>query len=193
MFGTSRKIPVSDLTGLLIDVPGIPRNPIRSNVVKKTLWITVGSVLAALVLGPIVVPFIVPWTGINCEYQDINIKTGYARYARHLWFVKMSERIEPTPLSVALNGEVVDVNNIEPWHRANTFSPGIPNSPHYRFHAALHQALEMEEVFNLLAATPERRRDIAKRVLALWQNTGSYHEVDRYIGDLQERTPEEVR
>ena len=139
----------------------------------KKLWIAIGVVVAVLLLTPVAAPIFIPWSSINCEHQDINIKTGQARYSRYLWFLKISERIEDTPLSLALQGDTVDVANIEAWQRVNTFSPGIRHSPHYKFHSALAQAHQMEMLESFRELTPERKKQIATDILTAWQQSGS--------------------
>lgn len=142
--------------------------------------------MAGLLLAPLVVPIFIPWSGINCRHQDINIKTGQARYSRSLWFVKVSERVEDTPLSVALQGETVDVADIKAWHRVNTFSPGVRHSPHYIFHSALHQAHQMNLFESLHELTPERKEGIAKSILTAWQQSGRDSGADELINKLME-------
>ena len=63
---------------------------------RKTIIILIS--LLAVVLLPLVVPLFVPWSEINCRHQDINIKTGQARFSRILWFIKISEHVKDTPL-----------------------------------------------------------------------------------------------
>lgn len=134
----------------------------------KKLWILIGVFVAVLLLAPLVVPIFVPWSGINCQHQDINIKTGQASYSRSLWFVMISERIKDTPLSRALQGETVDVANINAWHRVNTFSPGIRHLPHYKFHSALYQARQMEMTTSMLELSPRAQERDCK------DNTNSF-------------------
>jgi hypothetical protein len=143
-----------------------------------------GVAVGGLLLGPLVVPIFMPWSEINCRHQDINIKTGKARYSRCIWFVKISERIENTPISLALNGETVDVTRIKPWHRVNTFSPGSGHSPHYTFHSALHQAYQMQTLESQHELTPERKKEIAKAILTAWQQTGRDSGADELIYKL---------
>jgi hypothetical protein len=154
----------------------------------KRLWMAIGVLVAGLLLAPFIVPLFVPWSGINCEHQDINIKTGQARYSHSLWFIKISERIEDTPLSMALQGETVDVADIQPWQRVNTFSLGIRHSPHYRFHSALPQAKQFEMIEALTDLTPERKSEIAKEILTAWQQTGMATGADEYILSVMEET-----
>ena len=100
-------------------------------------------------------PGLHPWLEINCRHVDINITTGKVRYSRWLWFVKISETIRDTPLSLALNGKTVELVPRKPWHRLYTFSPGIPHSLRCRFHSTLIQAYEFELFASAARLTPE--------------------------------------
>jgi hypothetical protein len=157
----------------------------RARFAKKSSLIA-GIAVAALALAPLIVPVFIPWSGINCQHQDINIKTGQARYSRYLWFFKVWEKTEETPLSATLRGETVDVADIEPWHRVCTFSAGGRHSPYYAFAHVFIQANRVGEILALLHRTPERQREIAKTILALWQRTGRDSEADEYIRKLTE-------
>ena len=148
--------------------------------------LAIGVVVAGLLLSPLVVPIFIPWSGINCQHQDINIKTGQARYSRRLWFVNVSARIDDTFLSRARQGDTVDVADIKAWHRVNTFSPGLRNSPHYIFHSALHQAHQMELLASLHELTPEHKKEIAKSILTVWQQSGRDDGADELISKLME-------
>lgn len=152
----------------------------------RRLWITISVVAAGLLLAPVVVPIFMPWSPINCEHQYINIKTGQARYTRCLWFVTVSEKIKDTPLSLAMQGDTVDVADIKAWHRVNTFSPGVRHSPHYIFHSALHQARQMEMLVSLKKMTPERKKEIATGILTAWQQSGRDSGADELIYELME-------
>ena len=90
---------------------------------KKRLLIAIIPV-AVLLAGPWVIPTLTPWAAVNVHHEEINIKTGQARYSHKLWYIKVSERVEDTLFSKVLAGEAVDVADIEPWHMVNTFSPG---------------------------------------------------------------------
>lgn len=160
---------------------GLTQGPNRRSKAKKRLYIAVGVVLAIAVLPPIVVPMAKPWTEINCRHQDINIKTGQARYSRYLWYVKISEVVKDTPISVALGGKVMDVADVEPWRRVNTFSPGLRHSPHYHYHGALHQARELDLISELNELGTEEKREIAENILELWQTERGYFPVNDYL------------
>jgi hypothetical protein len=153
---------------------------------KRWVTIAIGVLAAVLLLSPIVVPFFLPWSEINCRHEEINIKTGQARYSHVLWFVKVSEQIKDTPLSLALQGETVDVADVQAWQRVNTFSPGVRHSPHYIFHGALYQAHEMEMIGSMLGFTAERKREVARAILTAWQKSGSYQGANEYIQGLME-------
>jgi hypothetical protein len=159
---------------------------------KKRLLIAIVPV-AVLLAGPWVVPFVAPWLRINCRSQEINIKTGQVRYSRYLWYIKISERLEDTILSKVLGGESVDAADIAPWHRVNTFSPGLHHSPHYRFHGALSQAHEIELLFEMLEPDAQRKQQIVRDVLRLWQTKGDYFEAERHIATLSEQMAQETK
>jgi hypothetical protein len=152
---------------------------------KKRLLIAIIPVVI-LLAGPLVIPRLTPWSAINCRDQEINIKTGQARYSRYLWYIRMSERVEDTILSKVLGGESVDVADIAPWHMVNRFSPGLHHSPHYRFHGALSQTREIELLFEMLAPDAQRKEQIVRDLLTLWQTTGSYFGAKPYLMALSE-------
>lgn len=147
----------------------------------KKLLIFLGVVSAVVVLPPLMVPICFnPWSEINCQHQEINIQTGQARYTSYLWYVPVSERTEDTPLSLALQGETVELASDklsnpdvepEPWHRANTFSFAVGHSPHYRYHAALSQS----HTFGMIAThhnlTSAQQQAIAWDILTRWQQS----------------------
>ncbi len=151
----------------------------------KRVLIIVVLLGACVILLPFVVPVFAPWSAINCSHQDINIKTGQARFSRYIWYICVHEEVVDTPLSIALQGKEVNVADIEPWHRANTFFPGVHHSPHYCFHAALNQAKYAGDIFELTNATPDRKREIAETILKLWQQNGSYFEAGKYLSGLE--------
>jgi hypothetical protein len=158
----------------------------------KGKWLIVAVPVGIMLVAPLVVPLFCPWSGINSVHQDINIKTGQARHSRSLWFVRVSETIRETPISIALRGERIDVADIKAWHRVSTFSPGISNSPHYVFHGALHQAHQVDMIFSVLKPTAERKREIAKTILTVWQTSGRDSGADGYVRALRREAVERL-
>ena len=152
---------------------------------KKRLLVAVIPA-AILLAGPWVIPAVTPWSAINCRDQEINIKTGQARYSRYLWYVKISERVEATILSQVLRGKAVNPADIAPWHMVNRFSPGLHHSPHYSFHGALAQMREIELLFEILAPDAQRKKQTVTDLLTLWQTHGDYFEARRYLATLSE-------
>ena len=151
---------------------------------KGRVAIGIGILAAGLFLPPLLAPVLAPWSEMNCRHEDINIKTGQARYLRYLWFVKVAEHVEDTPLSLALQGETVEVKDFPVWERVNTFSPGTHHSPHYRYHAALWQAHQMEMVASMYELTLEQKRDAARAILTAWQKSGSYGGAEEVLENL---------
>jgi hypothetical protein len=158
---------------------------------KKRLLVAIVS-LTVLLAGPWVIPTLTPWTAVNVHHEEINIKTGQARYSHKLWYIKISEKVEDTLFSRVLAGETVDVADIEPWHMVNTFSPGQRYSPNYAFHGALAQARTVEVIFKLREPDAQRKQQIVRDILKLWQTKGDYFEAGRYVATLSEETAKET-
>lgn len=153
-------------------------------------WIILWVCLVGIVLPPLVVPFISPWSDINCRHEEINIRTGQARYSQQLWFLTISQYVEDTALSLALRGESVDaddplISNGPAWHRVNTFSPGIGHSPHYRYHGTLAQTATLKLLFAEHIHSTAEQEDIARRILTAWQQSGDDDTADELLEQLR--------
>lgn len=172
--------------------PQISKDIHKSLTAEKMLYILIGVVLAGVVLVPAVPTAFRRWPKLCCRYADINIKTGQARYVRYRGFVKLSEEVTDTPISLALKGETIDVADIEPWHRVYTSSPGVI-SPHYSFHGALRQARELDAgmFFGLSELGREKKREIAENILKLWQTKRSYFAVGSYLENVSKEVMRE--
>ncbi|MEM7164426.1 MAG: hypothetical protein AAF581_03125 [Planctomycetota bacterium] len=135
---------------------------------RKMLWgvVSFAAVIAILVVLPLIVPIYVPWSAINCRYEDVNIVSGHARYSRSWWYIVVSERIEETALSTALNSSLPDPSA---WRRANLFDGRRPNSPHYRFHSALSQIQEFDMLTWAGNLDSQEKQKLAKQIIAAWQ------------------------
>ncbi len=153
---------------------------------KKRIKITIWTIVAILFLAPIILPRFEPWTWteLNCVHAEINIKTGKARYSSYLWYMKISERIEETPLSLTLQGETIDIKEIQSWRLFHSSSPGINHSPHYLFGAALSQAKELDIIVENLSLSPERKKEIARKILTLWQESEDYGSASDYLTSI---------
>lgn len=160
--------------------PEITKDKHRSLTTKKILCIVIGVVVAGFLLPPAVPTALRRWPQLCCRYGDINIKTGQARYSRYLGFVKISEEVTDTPISLALKGKTIDVADIKAWHRVYTASPGAI-SPQYRYISALGQARQIELIGELIELSPEKRHLIAENVLKLWQTERGCYAVGDYL------------
>lgn len=141
---------------------------------KTVLWIT--GVGAFLFSAPLLLSVFgcFPWSLINCWHNEIDIHSGRVRYTRYLAFFQIAERIDETALSRALQPE--DFEFAEPhWRKAETFSPRIRHSPHYRYHSAIHQIKQLEIIWELGEFSDAEKRSSAKRVLELWQQGEGDH------------------
>ena len=143
---------------------------------KRTRVATLVIVCLVVVgIAPIAVCLMAdPWSEVLCSRQEINVKTGQARYSRYLYFHRICEQVKDTPISKALGGMAVDTSDIQPWHTVNTFSPmARHHSTHYFFHGALSQARELQVLSEMYSLKPEETRDIAMQILSAWQKTGN--------------------
>ncbi len=137
-----------------------------------------------LVAALIFIPLFVPWTPINCGYDEVDIRTGRTRSSWYLAGCKVYQRVNASALSRALPREMV--NGAKPeWKTVNTISPGLGYSPHHRFHGALHQIRTLERLWQDAKVDESGRRQMASHVLALWQFYGGYYEPGHYIDGLR--------
>jgi hypothetical protein len=152
-------------------------------------WITfiLAIMLGILFLAPFIVPVFIPWSAINCKCHEINIKTGQVRYSRCLWYITISEKVEDTTLSRAMRGNSIDVADIQPWQRVNTFSPFMDYSPHYIFHSAISQISIIDQFTSMGKFTPEQKQEIAEEILTAWQKSGSDDGAEKIISRLLEK------
>jgi hypothetical protein len=151
---------------------------------NKRFIVPAAALLGVIVLAPVVVPLFVPWSRINCRTVDINIRTGEARRARHLWCVRMSWAIEETAISKALGGVTVGKEDGDPWRRVLTLSMWQGHSPHYTFHSALYQAGQLDQLSVLYRLSDAEKREIATKILTLWQVDGSDSAAGQYLAKL---------
>ena len=149
-------------------------------------------IISIVILPPIVVPYFSAWSEINCTHYEINIKTGQKRSYRCLWFFERAKEITETPLSIVLKGETVDVSDIKPWHRVNTFTPRLRRSPHYYFHGAFANIKQFTYIQDLSILTPTEETEVAKTVLKKWQQSGDDHLAGEYLNDLFNSTKEKT-
>ena len=98
--------------------------------------------------------------------------------------LKLSDRIEETPLSLALAGETVNVVDIEPWHFAGRSWPYQRTRITYRFSGALTEAKQFGMIAEMLELSAERKMDIATEILTLWQRTGRVGGSTEYMVSL---------
>ena len=161
-------------------------------------WAVATFAVTAVAYG-LALPFLLslagllPWSPINCWHYEVDIQSGRMRYTRYLAFVPISQRIDESALSRALQPD--DLRDSQPdWRRALTLSPGVRNSPHYVFHSSIAQIRELEMVWQAGEFTPAAQRSSAKRVLELWQKGHSDNAAEPYlraISDLASRSDSE--
>ena len=145
-----------------------------------------GSIaIVVLIAAVVVVPWFMPWTPINCGYDEVDIRTGRTRSSWYLAGCKVYNRVMDSALSRALPRELVD--GVTPdWKTVNTISPGIGHSPHHRFHGAISQIRSLAYRWEDANVDESTRRIMASHLLAIWQFYGGYYEAGRYIQGLRD-------
>ena len=145
---------------------------------KQKLWL-----LFLILIVLIVFIFTVPrWWKLCYRCEDVDIKSGRIRYTRHLFYCKVSEKIEDTILTKAL-GEFAE--GVQPdWRRVSTFSLGVRHSNHYVYHGAIVQILLVAMIWQSSPFSDEAKRHMAQTILDKWQADGDYFGVDHYLGDV---------
>lgn len=121
---------------------------------------------------------------MNCTHHEINIKTGQVRFTRYIWFIKVSERVEDTVLSLALEGEKVDVSDVEPWRIGATYSPGVLRSPQYGFTLGLLEIEQLKKFDEIIGLTSVPKREISAMILTLWQQDGNCRSAQKYLNGI---------
>jgi hypothetical protein len=101
-----------------------------------------------------------------------------SRTQKYYWFLKCSDKIEPTYLS-----ELIGVDSAEnpDWRTVNTFSFGHSNSPNYRFHGAFGQIIELKLMISLYNINEDDSKAIAREVIKIWKENQSDRKVDEYL------------
>jgi hypothetical protein len=117
---------------------------------------------------------------VTCRQEDINIKTGRARYSRYVFSLRVSEVLKDTPLSVARAGQVIDATSIQAWRPVHTFPLESTISPTRRLSAALVQADEIRMLAEIYYLTADPQNEIAPKVLTLWQTGGDCRTTGKY-------------
>ena len=131
--------------------------------------------------------FINPWSELWCIHQDINIKSGKSQSTLMLFYFPVHKQVSDTVISRTIKDIPSDETSDGPWHRVNTFALWGRYrhiSPHYRFHSAINQIWTLNFLFNECKFSDAKKREIAVKVLNLWQQTGSDYRAGQYIISL---------
>jgi hypothetical protein len=157
---------------------------VRAKTIKKCLiYVSISVLVLIAFIG--ILPRFFPWTPVNCWTYEVDIYTGRIRYTRYFCFIQVKRYIVESAISQALRAEDYIPNGPE-WHAVLTLSPGIHNSPHYVFHSAMNDIKRLEGTWQCGRFTFEARRQSAKRIITLWQESKNDSKAGKYIFDLEE-------
>jgi hypothetical protein len=114
--------------------------------------------------------------------QYIDINTGMIKSQKYYWFLKYSDKTEPSFLSEMLG---VDSAEKPQWHIVNTLSIGHRNSPHYVFHGAVSQVTQFKLMVSLYNIGEQDSKAIAHRIIELWKENQSDNKAGEYLSQIK--------
>ena len=59
-----------------------------------------------------VVPIFVPWSPLNCRYEEVDINSGRLRFTRYLLYCRVSERCDRHVILAAVRGLIGGVTSL---------------------------------------------------------------------------------
>ena len=118
---------------------------------------------------------------LYCEESAIDISSGRIRERTRIAGFTVRCRVTESWLSMC-----VEPMGEPAWHPVYTSSPGLPWSPHYRFHGAITDLKAAETVFHMFGLGPVEQREIGSRILRLWQENLRDDAAGKYLNDLME-------
>lgn len=118
---------------------------------------------------------------------EVDIRAGRIRTTDYILLIRVSQRIEDSPLSRALNAQTADQPE---WRMVIEFEGTSRVSPHYSFHGAIAQMRQIEMIWQLAPFTAEAKEQMALTVLALWKAADHDGGAMRYISEVADRSCE---
>jgi hypothetical protein len=146
---------------------------------KKTIILL--AIISLILIFPFIFSFLHPCTNIQCRKKQIDINTGMSRIQKYYWFLKYSEKTEPTYLS-----KLLDIDSVEnpQWRNVNTFSFGHRLHINYSFHGAFGQIKELKMMISLYDINEEDSKVIACKIIELWKENQSDRKADEYLHEI---------
>jgi hypothetical protein len=143
------------------------------------LGLIIGLIL--IVLVPLIATMMA-WSPLNSLETDIDLNSGRLRHTRHIAYFKVYESFEDTLLSKAIERR----DGVPEWHRLGVVSPPFVNySPSFVFSPVWSQMRDLEDLWDLLQASPDFRRKSAEQLLGLWEAEGSTTAAGQFLLSLE--------
>ena len=139
-------------------------------------------IAAALVLLALSFPQVV-----YRRIDEIDIRSGRARFTSYVLFLRTGSSVVETPLSEALPARS---SHTPDWRVVNTFDGWSGVSPHYAYHGAISQTRHLGMIWQVVPFTPEAKQKVAENVLKRWQADGDYWGVERYVRAIDDAASE---
>jgi hypothetical protein len=156
--------------------------------VSRRRWVRILAAVVAAPAGLLALSLVgvFPWSRVNCWTREIDINSGRTRATRSLLWVTTVGPPEDTDLTRALApGDLA--GRPADWKKVTTLSPLQNYSPHHYYHGAGSQAFLLTEAWEAGRATPAARRESARRVLRLWQESGNDGRAGDYVLAILDR------
>ncbi len=121
------------------------------------------------------------------KQKDVDINSGRISNRFFIMWRLQYMYIEETSISKTLfqrNGGLMPTPD---WQIVSSSSPWQQNSPHYAYHAAAKQMLDLELLFDRPVFDESFKATSAKYVLFLWRKDKNYHSAERYLIDLRDK------
>lgn len=119
----------------------------------------------------------IPWSPIFRWYDDVDLDSGRVRRVWIVMWLPVREVVSQSWISTS----VEQSGDAPEWRRVNTFSPGLPNSPHHVYHGAIAQIHELDWLDRTVPFDEPAKAHVAGHVLDLWKQDGSYYSARDYI------------
>jgi hypothetical protein len=121
------------------------------------------------------------YPNVSRTNYEVDIRSGRIRLTHFFLTRQTSQQIEESPISKLLPPPTTQPD----WHYVVTSELGSNVRAHWNFHGAIAQMSRLETLWLMTRFTDDAKREVARNVLNLWQDSGSYFDAGTYIQTLE--------
>ena len=141
--------------------------------------IIVFSIILLVVLFLATLPTLSKSYFIYNHKESVDITSGKIKIEKNLFQIPIYIRVKETSVSKLLK------NASKPkWRIANSFGLFAKNSPHYDYHSAIAQIIELEAIWDFHNFSHERKVSSAKKLIEIWELEKGYFPAKIYLRDI---------